>query len=239
MQGGIRNIKSLEKWFRTIGAPYFTLSYAGGAANQVILRNTAVGDMDTAWEQLETQVLAQSEVGRATMHLIVYNKEKGANNPDGRTNIDMSPNQAAVGVAGIGSLQTGYFDESKIAGMIEEAKAKEREKWEMERRIDDLEAQINAPSDDWTEKLMAGIERIGATPFGQMIAMKFLGGPLPQMPVGNVAGTPSAVDESGDTFDEDIQSTAAILGVDDATLARKMRQLVESNPEAAKQIFLQ
>lgn len=232
MQGGIRNISSLKKWFFTIGKPFFTLSYLGGSANQVILRNTAIDGMEEAWEMLETQVLAQSEVGRATMQLIVYGKDK-ANNPDGRTNIDMLPAQNQAAVAGIGSIQGGYIDKSTIAGIL----AEERQRWELEQRIIDLENQINSPSDDWTEKLMAGIERIGSTQLGQMLAMKYLGTPLPPMTATAVSGTPAPADDDNDTFETDIEKSAALLGIDDTQLARKVRQLIEANPEVARQLL--
>lgn len=234
MQGGIRNITSLKKWFNTVGSPFFTLSYLG-QANHVILRNTAVEDMGEAWDMLETQILAQAEYGRAQMHLITYKKSGGANNPDGRTNIDMQPLQEGRNMAGIGSTPGGYMDESKVQGILDKA----REKWELEKRLEDLEAQINSPN-DWTEKLMEGIERIGNTPIGQMLAMKFLGAPLPQIPLAPIAGTPATDDEGeADSFENDIEFTASMLGVNDTVLARRLRQMVEQNPELAKQLLSQ
>lgn len=232
MNGAIRNISTLKTWFYDVGKPFFTLSYSG-TTNHMILRNTATENMDEAWTLLERQVNAQAEYGRATMQVIVY-KAGNANNPDGRTNIDMAPQSQGSQVAGIGSLPSGYLDENKVAGMISEAK----EKWELERRLEDLEAQINNPG-DWTEKLMAGIERIGATQLGQMLAMKLMGQPIPAgMVAGPPPGTQAPTDET-DNFEEDIETTAAILGVSDAVLASKLRRLVETNPEMAKQLLSQ
>lgn len=234
MQGGIRNINSLKQWFTDVGLPFFTLSYYGGSSNQVIMRNVAIEDMGEAWELLKRQVLAQSEGDRATMQLIVY-KKGAANNYEAKTNIDIfrAGAESLPAMEGIGSLSAGYVDEAKIAGMIAEA----REKWDMERRVEDLETQLNSPSDDWMDKGMAFIERIGATPFGQAFAAKFLGGNLPPyIPAAQVAGHPSA-NEPQDTFEEDIDKTAELLGVDDTVLARKLRQLVETNPELAKSLL--
>ena len=231
MQGGIRNIKSLKQWFTDVGKPFFTLSYTGGSANQVILRNTAIDDMEAAWSLLERQVLAQSEVGRATLQLIAYGKDK-ANNPDGRTNIDISPNQeSATALAAISGPRVGYYaDESQIDALL----SKERAKWDMEKRMEDLEAQLNAPSEDWSEKLMVGIERISATPLGAVLIGKFLGGSMP-MPVAQVAGVPDPIpSEESDSFEDDIEASAQLLGVSDTVLASKLRALIESNPELAK-----
>jgi len=238
MQGAIRNIATLKKWFYANGVPFFTLTYAG-QANQIVQRNTAIEDMDDAWSLLETNILGQAEAGRANMHVIVYNKASGANNPIARTNLDIWSNQAnqTGNVAGIGSLPVGgvgYIDESKVNGLIAEAK----EKWELEKRLEDLEAQISNPN-DWTDKLLTGLERIGATPFGQAIAAKFLGLQMPSPGTATIAGTPNSdTDTSGDTFDEDISHTAALLGVDDITLAKKLRKLVQNDPELAKQALL-
>lgn len=238
MSGAIRNTESLKRWFYGVGAPFFTLFYSGTSTNQVIIRNTTVDEMDAAWELLEGQVKIQAEYGRALLHVIVYKKAGTANNPDGRTNIDIQPFAETKQMAGIGSLSAGYLDESKVAGLIAEAK----EKWELERRLDDMEAQLNNPN-DWTDKLISGLERISGTQLGQILAVKFLGVPLP---AGMVAGTPPGAqappDEQGlanDSFDEDISKSAEILGVDDTTLARKLRQLVEANPELAKSILQQ
>jgi hypothetical protein len=237
MQGAIRNIATLKKWFFSNGVPFFTLTYSG-QTNQVIQRNTAIEELDEAWSLLETNVLAQAEYGRATMHLIVYNKTSGPNNPTARTNIDVLPMNPTpnYGMPGIGSIPSGFVDESKIEGMINEA----REKWDMERRLEDLEAQIKNPNDDWTEKMMTGIERIGATPFGQALIMKFFGGALPSFqpqPINGAPGPSQPGDIEEDSFESDIERTSELLGVDDVTLARKLRELVEANPQAAKQLL--
>lgn len=230
MQGGIRSIESLKKWFFAVNSPFYTLSYLG-QANHVILRNTAVEDMNEAWAMLETQVLAQSEYGRAQMHLITYKKQGGANNPEGRTNIDMWPTGSTSQVHGIGSIQVAGIDESKVQGLISAA----REKWELEKRLEDLEAQIENPG-DWTQKFIDGFERISATPIGQLLAAKLLGADF-KLPAAQVAGHPDTDDEEHDTFEQDIAATARMLGVDDIVLARKMRELVEQNPAVAKQLL--
>lgn len=237
MQGAIRNIDSLEKWFKTVNSPFFTLTYAG-QNSQVILRNVTVPDVNEAWDMLKQQVLNQAEYGRATLHVITYKKEGQANNPDARTNIDILPVQPPNGqMAGIGALP-GMYGTTDIEKII----AQHREKWELEKRLDDLEQQLKNP-DDWTEKVISGIERISGTPFGQAMISRMLGGSV--LPMGGPApinGTPQTANEGADnpadTFDDDLEATCEILNVDDTTLLRKLRALVENNPETAK-AFLQ
>lgn len=232
MQGAITEINRLRNWFYNNNQPFFLLRYYHpGKAGDVIIRNESIPELDPAWEKLSTEVLSQAEAGRALLQVLVWGPGKTANNYAALTNLDMRI--VPVAMAGIGSLPGGYMDESKVQGLIQDA----REKWELERRLEDLENQINNPG-DWIEKSMHALERIGATPIGVALVSKLLGTPLP---TAQIAGTPAPADEQEgiDTFDEDIQKTAAILGVDDATLARKLRQVVESQPEVAKQIFMQ
>lgn len=229
MQGAIRNISSVKQWFFDVGEPLFTLSYAG-TSNQAIMRNTVKTDLNEAWDMLERQLQYQAESGRAMMQVITYRKESGANNPTGRTFIDLQPGPPQAQFAGIGQLPSGYMDEAKVQGLIREAK----EKWEMERRIEDLEEQAKNPADP-TDKIIQAIERIGATPIGQMFAARLLG-----MPVPAITGTPEAPadgDSDSDTFEDDIAATADILGVSDATLAARLRRLVEAQPDVAKQLL--
>lgn len=239
MQGGIRSIESLEKWFRAVGKPCFTLSYLG-QANQVIARNTTVEDMGEAWEMLRMHVLAQAEYGRAQMHVIVYANDKGGpNNPSGRTNIDLLSQHHPAHFAGIAGMPTGNaVPEDKIAGILAEA----REKWEMEKRLDDLEAQLNAPPDDLFEKTATLIERIGTTPIGSILLAKLMGG-APVLPPAPITGTPKADNDpspdDAEDFDDNIDRTAQILGVSDAKLAATLRRFAETNPEVAKQLFQQ
>lgn len=227
MNGAIRSVSSLRTWFFDVGKPFFTLTYAGQTA-QVVMRNVVEEDMEKAWETLKRTVEAQAEYGRATLQVIVYTKERGANNPDGRTNIDIQPG-AQPAQAAIAGYLPGHVDESKIAGMIEEA----RQKWELERRLEELENQVNNPV-DWTSRTVEIIEKIGATPIGQILTAKLLG---VQMPVGQVAGHPAPEEIEPDNFEQDIDEAAGLLGVSDAELAAKLVKLVRANPEMARQLI--
>lgn len=235
MQGAIRNIESLQSWFEAVGAPFFTLFYTGNTS-QVIIRNTTEADMEKAWEILKNQVLHQAEYGRATLHVLTYKKTGSANNPDGRTNIDIAPMQSQQGaqMAGIGALPAGYVSQDEFSKRLKD----ERQRWELERKLEDLEAKIDNP-DGWAEKLMAGIERIGGTDLGKAMIARFMGVPFSAMaPGAPINGTPAATNPAEDTFEEDLDIICQILNTDDVTLARKLRQLVEQNPEMAKNLVL-
>lgn len=206
MQGAIRNLNSLKKWFYANGKPFFTLNYAGQVA-QVIMRNTVKEDLDQAWEMLSDAVETQAEYGRATLHVIVYDKDK-SNNPAARTNIDVLPNQSAVQVAGIGSIP-GYGVD------VEKAIADAREKWELEARIQALE---NQEPDDIVEKFISGIERVAATPLGMAIVSRFMGTPMPPMAAPAMNGGPDSDMEDGEDLDTELDDLEAIARENGMTL---------------------
>ena len=169
MQGAISNIDGLERFFKGANAPFFTLSYYStqsptGQGN-VVIRNVKEGNVDHAWDMLKRFVMDQTGFGRAQLHLIVYEKENGSNNPVARTNIDIGGNNTPMSnsAPGIGSLPVGYVHEDTIQKAIDAA----REKWEMEARIQALE---NQPDDGLLEK----VERIAAIPAVQAIVNALL-----------------------------------------------------------------
>ena len=233
MQGAITDINRLRSWFYNNSKPFFLLRYyQPGKAGDVIMKNDSIPELDASWEKLSTEVLSQAEAGRALLQVLVWEVGKTSNNYSALTNLDMRLGVPVAQTAGIGSLPGGYIEESKVQGMLDA----EREKWTLERRLEDLEAQINNPA-DWASKSIEMLERIGATPLGQILAAKFLG---VQLPAAQIAGTPAPADEpESDTFEEDIDKAAEILGVSDIILAQRLRYLVETNPDIAKSLLAQ
>lgn len=241
----ITNIASLRTWFlegsKSLERPFFVLNQ-NGAGKTMIARNDTITDLDQAWALLETNILAQAEGGVANVRVFITDKPK--HNYGLETEARIMPLYAAQTSVqpGIGALPPGYVEESKIKGILDA----EREKWDLERRLDDLEAQLAAPK-NWTESLMEGIERIGATPLGQVIIAKLVGvTPTAQMAASPINGTPSTSGASkldneedyDDNFYQNIEDTAAILGVDEKTLASKIATLVKQNPEFAKTLII-
>lgn len=237
MQGAISNIEAVGRWFKSNEAPFYTLAYYSTQSptgqGMVIGRNTKEGDIETAWERLKTLVMDQTGYGRAQLNLIVYDKPTGANTPSGRTNIDILSNgqQSANLAPGIGSLPTGYVDEAKIQSMLDD-----REKvWRMERKIEDLEAQIDAPG-DFFDKAMVFVDRIGSTPLGMALASKLLGSPLPPMPnqaINGMHGHDGAEIPDTDDVDSELDDLEAVAQAHGMTLKQflsKTAQLAKAQP---------
>lgn len=235
----ITNISTLRTWFLDNQKPFFTL-YQNGVNRAIIARNETVDDLNQAWNLLETNVLAQAEGGTANVR--VYVTEKPKHNHGLETEARILPLVPTLGQPGISGLPQGYLDESKVAGLIKEA----REKWELERRIEELEM-AQEPVKDWAETMINGFERVAKTPLGAALVQKLLGVvPMPQ-PAMNGVPTPAAQsqannstddDEYSDSFFENIENTAALLGVDEETLANKLAKLVQQNPELAKSLLV-
>ena len=240
----ITRIEDLRTWFmnnQRAGelSPHWNLYSLDYSKNDV--RTTFYDrsdNMEDSFDFLVTSLRMLNNPDGSKFRVMQFPSKK-ANNPTGIVNVQIhnhTQQQQVAGIAGIGHLD-GYIGKQEVTDMISAAK----EKWEMEHRIAALEEQLSAPANDWTEKLMAGLERISGTPFGQVIAAKMLGlapgaalpFPMPQA----VNGTPETDDEPGDNFDEDIEATAKMLGVSDAQLAAKMRALVTANPEMARSLL--
>lgn len=229
MQGGITNIQALKTWFYTTGKPFFTLRYyKPGAAGEVVARNKNEDDLTKAWELLEANVLGQAANTRALLQVFVYDQGK-ENNYTALTNVDMQPGGVQTAVAGIGSLPGMYGHH----GSFEAALKAEREKWEMEKRIDDLEAALEAPK-DWGEQITGIFERISTTPVGNVLIARIMGVPMTPQAAAPIAGP---VGDAEDTFEEDLNVTTEALGVSDTELMAKLRRLVEAQPDMAKQIL--
>lgn len=236
----ITSLPSLRTWFLDNQKPYWTL-YQNGANRAIIARNETVEDLNQAWNVLETNVLAQAEGGTANVRVYVTDKPK--HNHGLETEARILPLVAQPGQVGIAGVPAGYVDESRVAGMLRDAE----EKWELKQKIKELEAERDNQPTDWTETMINGIERIAQTPLGAALVQRFLGG-VPQTPAYQPApaamnGVPTSPDGDGDEveysdrFFENIETTAALLGVDEETLAQKLAALVAANPSAAKSLL--
>lgn len=227
MQGAIRDIESLKRWFFANGKPYYTLSYQN-QQNHVILRNTVNDDMEAAWETLRTTVLSQAEYGRATLHCIVYEKDK-SNNPTARTNIDVMPNQIPAGaqMAGI-----GYLPASLTTDDIEKAVAAAKKEWEMERRIQDLEAERDTPADA-VEKWIGRIMAFSQTPVGLALIGKIAGYPMPPVSEHQVNGSHES--DANQNAPDDLDGELDILETIAENNGITLKELLKRTAMLAKQ----
>lgn len=252
MLGAITNTDALKRWFYDNQRPYFTLRYEnGGNSDRVIVKNDSVTDMDKAWEKLQSHVIDQSEAGRSRLALIVYELGKH-NNPTGFTMIDMRPggygNAAGAGAAQISGLPAGVGSITEYVDMKLEM---ERQKW----KIEQLEDQLAAPADT----AQRWMETIGAIP-GAMDVFKIIAAGIvtkiapdatPTIQ-GILNGTPDTIAAGSDHDDNDvhdgnpqerfsnnINETAHTLNIDPLTLSEKLRSLVKTHPDIARQLLQQ
>ncbi|MEZ4925574.1 MAG: hypothetical protein R3A50_04810 [Saprospiraceae bacterium] len=228
MNGAITTIDALQSWFITSQKPFWTLRYfKPGAAGEVIARNKTEDDLTRSFELLRANVMSQAANNRALLQAFVYDQGK-ENNYTAITNLDIQPaGQMLPGHASIAGIPGGSWDD-----MLK----KEKVNWELEYKVRELEAAIENPPDD-SERIVTMIERFSATPIGSAIVARILGVPI-NIPANEVpvTGLPGNENES-DTFDDDLDAVTGALQVSDTVLMSKLRRLVESQPDVAKNIL--
>jgi len=248
MLGAINNLDALREWFKSNGKPYFTLRYdTGGNADRIIMRNDNIGDMEEAWELLQSQVISQTGAGRCRLVVFVY--EKGKHNNAVYTNIDMTPGLAAGNAsAGIAGLPSGI---GNIGEYIDTKVQLAKLEWENEQLKDQLSAPVNTFERTWeTIAGMPGMAEVFKI-LAAGVVSRINPAAMPQIQR-ILNGTPDAAgaetdDEHGQEppggmdpqtrFANNINDTAQRLGTDPYTLAAKLRELVTNNPEMAKTIL--
>lgn len=139
--------------------------------------------------------------------------------------------------AGIGSVEQ----------YVNERLETERLKWE----LGQLKDQINAPSEKWERVLeyisgVPGIDKVLQTVALGLVS-KFNPSAMPAIQAA-MNGTPQATGEpDGDdeeaspdqVFLENIQEASATLGTDPVTMAKKLNNLIKTNPDLARQLLQQ
>lgn len=244
----LNSFESLSVWFRGNSrkgapAPYWTLySMNYGDKDKIAAFNDKDDNVDSALEWLIDNIRRGNNPLGQRFRVVQTDVPRG-NNPVGTTNVQIfTADGSAPPAAGIGS--PGQFSpvavgigKEEVAAMIEA----EREKWNLEQRIKDLEAQLNAPPEvDLVEKYSAVVEKIAQTPLGMALVSKITGVPVTALM--GVHGNP-AQDEEPTTEDHDFYNNlgeaAQILGTNEHQLAKKINQLVKMNPDVAKQLFQQ
>lgn len=249
----ITNFNDLREWFkfgfekgvksdqegRETSSPYWTLYSVGlGGADKVLAFNDRLTTVDESFTVLADTIRRMNNPAGSMFRIFQTYRARG-NNPTQEARVQIFENNQMSGgsMPGIGSLPAGYVDEAKIQSIISE----QREKWELEKRLEDLEAQIKAPR-NWTDNALETIERIGNTPFGMVILSKISGIPPAEIlkSISGIGAGNTDVDESGmgeAGFDSDIERTTQILGVSEDQLAAKLRRFAEQNPAMARQLF--
>jgi hypothetical protein len=203
--------------------------------------------MNESWEELRRQVEAQGRAGRAMLEVITYQEGK-ANSASLRTNIDIRPEffyaQGVTGAynqqAGVGNLPSGYIAGDELEKRIES----EREKWELRRDLDDLKAQIGAPS-NMVEKaftMLGEYPQLAALANNLLVGILGKNNPAIAQSMQAINGHPTA-DDAPDTDDPNavlshhLHAAANRLGTDPVQLVVRLNQLVQNNPAIAQQLL--
>jgi len=255
---GIQSFTDLRQWFFACvkgkgdgaieAAPHWNL-YGGdyGAKEMRITSNTRISDMDESYNFLENSIRAQNNPDGTRFRVQTFAPGK-ANNPTAETYIQIyersaAPANQAAQTAGIAGLPVGV---GSVEQLVQQHVQMERLKWENE----DLKAQLNAPANGWERVLdtisgVPGIEKVL-----QALAVGVVSRFSPQaMPAVQAAmnGTPAAPTGEGDTDDDDpekvfqnnIGAACQAIGTDPVTLSKKLKELITTNPEMARQLLQQ
>lgn len=254
--GTITSYEDLAAWFRgnfqsggdeggSSGrtSPYWTLYSVGyGTRDSILATNADITNQEKSLEHLINNIKMVNNPGGHTFR--VYQTWKPRHNhPTAEVNVQIvqgATTQPAA-PATINGIPEGMVAIGELDRRIKEA----LEKKDMEYRLEQLEAQVKAgPEEDFTEKVITGIERISATPLGGALIAKIMGVDPSQIQatVGHLApqqpGDPSD-DTTSVTFEENLEVVCHTLGTDEESLMLKLRLFAEQNPGMARQLFNQ
>lgn len=238
----ITNLDDLSKWWESDPErPYWTL-YRGvrPSKQDVIARNDTIEDLAGAWEVLQ-QMLFINSTGGGEFLILRSDKPKGNYGHKVVVVLNMSP-QSAPGIGGMMSPTPFIGEQPAIQAVIEKEVEKAKHAWELERKVEDLEAAINAGNEG------TGLERVfnriidhpKIDTILEVLLVKLLG-PKPQTHVA-VSGVPTS-EEEGFQYDTD-RVINALEGIrehfpDIHSFLDRLAAYVQANPEMAKTIFKQ
>lgn len=234
-EGSVRTLENLEAWFKAPPlSPYFTI-YNGTSVRDRLAVNLDIKDIDEAWSQLEGYL---TPIEDGVFKIFKTHEPK---NPNGMS-IKYAPGSANVGTPSVSGLPNNSIMgiseyDNRIGSIIEKAVSVEKEKWEQNRKIEDLESMINA-------KQSIG-DRVGAmieNSLPQLIDIVLpalvakITGVTPQP--GNIAGLQNNAAEPIHTDETDIINSALeriqAAGIDLVVVLPKLADMVEKNPTMIK-----
>lgn len=220
--------------------PFWTVrSRQFGSRDNVIAFNDREANAEKAFAWLcQTIRNANNPVG-STFH--VLQSATAARNMGCEVDVQIFGEGAAPAGAAIGALPMGAISGDEFDRRLKQ----EREMWDLQQQVRDLE--YERKNADWIGRLPEILSQIFSTPLGSIAAAKLMGVPVSHPSAqasapAPVAGMPRPTnpdddDDAPDEFEKDLSAVCDTLGTDEETLMRKLRLLVEKNPEMAKTLI--
>lgn len=226
MTNAVTSLDNVESWFKNLASPFYTL-YRGKTKRIVLRQETPDIPVDEVWESLRDVMKMQSAYG-ASFTLMVTDRPKG-NVPMGEILISLNENQLP-GIGGVPMSQnfsptTPYIGEAGIQKIKEEAK----KEWDMLRRIEDLEDELEAKVSPVERYFSSLLENGTLDNLVTMVAAKFIA-PSPQA---GIQGHPNPTTSSLETSLVRMQSV--IPDID--TFMDNFSKWAVENPEQAASFF--
>lgn len=252
----ISNFNDLRAWFafgfdkgvktaeegRENNSPYWTLYSVGlGGRDTVLAFNDRLTSLDDSYTALVESIRRMNNPQGSMFRVFqTYKPRHNVATQEARVQV-FENNQLAQQSnqpPSIGGL-VGYVEKSEMHSII----AAEREKWETQQRIKDLENQIESPG-DWTEKLINGIDRIGQTPIGAMLMAKLMGVNPQQFspaPINGPQGahTQDLEEDSDEDLEGELDALQAIANANGLTLKQflsKTASVAKAQPGAVSML---
>lgn len=152
MKGYINTYDGLETWFKKIGSSRWNL-YRGHVdkvsdnRSTIIYKNESEEDIDESWRMLQEMIQINSGAGG---NFTIYVPGKSLNH--GFSSFFVSPNTLPARTSGLAGIDGGYVSGMVPKNELKELLEKERKMWELERRLEDMEAAQGAS--------LSGIDRV-------------------------------------------------------------------------------
>lgn len=227
--------------------PYWTLFSSGfGEKDRPLAFNEKIASAEESFTLLaETIRRFNNPQGQV---FTVFQTYRPRHNNGVYMRVQIYENQSAsanIHVAGINGQQAvGYLSPAEVDERIQAALERQKMK-------DEIKALREANEGGFIGQLPKVFEQISNTPVGQAIIAKIMGLSLQPAPATAVNGVPGAAqnpepapavhrnDDDDEQFNADIDHVTTTLGTDDVTLMKKIRILVDQNPDLAKTLLAQ
>lgn len=248
LRTAITSIDNLRQWWEVdTERPYWTLYRGSRNAKgaDVIARNDTLDDQESSWEMLEQMISINSQEG-GEFTILRTDKPKGNFGNKAVVVLNQMPAYQAAGVAGLPGMPFVAGTPQGIQAYIADEVKKERQNWELEKKVEDLEAAINAKQEggllERSLNRLIESDKIGT--ILELVLAKFLGPVgVPQPSHVAVSGAPGAGAPAQFQYDTDRVSHALerirAHFPDIHETLEALANYIEKNPDMARTIFNQ